>query len=347
MACLASGPGKLVHPWLGEFQAVVVGKPRISFSEAEFGAARLDVTWERYDPPAVAKPDWFGKLQDQVDGLMDQARALLRGVLGAIAVPLAIIGFASTMLRTAVGVWDGLGFGSGGSAIAAVVAVPVAALADTPPATGVTYADGIADLLAAPALALADASQTQDAPAVAAASTAATVTTTPDPATAAAALLQAVTGFAAPAGASDGVATLCLAAQIQVAAQAAAVGATIPFDSANAAVAWRVQLDASLALLQAQAAALCASQPILVGPAWRAIGTLRTTAAADIAARAVQLPDLLSVTVDRTTNAWRIALALVGDTPSLMTSVVVDIWRRNPQIRNPAAVPPGTYDVLP
>lgn len=346
-ACLAAGPGTLVHPWLGSFQAVLMDEGcRIAFSEDEFLVARIEATFERYLPPTFPAPDWFGRLQDSVDGLMAQARAMLASVMGLAAVPLALYGFASGLLSTAAGLWSGLCSGPSGSAVLAAVAAPIADLVDAAPMPDATFAGAIADLLAAPAIAIAAAGTPLDTPAVAAAALDTTVADVLAPDAAAAVLLQAVAGLAPAATANPGIGVIVLAAQIQVAAQAAAVGATIPFGSADAAIAWRLQIDGVLSGLQAQAALLATTLPLVAGPARRAIGDFRVSVAADIAARALNLPGLASITTDRTFSAWRIALAVVGDTPELMTGVVVDLWRRS-RVHNPAAMPAGTYAYLP
>ncbi len=347
-ANLAAGPGTLVHPWLGTFQAVLMDEGmRIATSEQEFRVARLDATFERYDPPVPPTPDWFGQLQDSVNSLMAQARAMLAAAVGLAAVPLALFGFAMQLINTAEGVWTGLCSGPSGSAAQQVLAEPIADLAAAAPTPDSTFGGAVADLLAVPAIAVANAGTPAATPAVAAATADTTVADTLAPDAAAALLLQAVAGLAPalpPPVAAAGV--IVLAAQLQVAAQAAAVGATIPFVSSNDAITWQIQIDGVLSGLQIQAGVLAASLPLVAGPARRAIGAFRVAVSADIAARAVNLPGLASVTTDRTLNAWRIALAVVGDTPELMTGVVVDLWRRS-GVHNPAAMPAGTYAYLP
>ena len=344
-ACQAPGPGMLVHPWLGSINVVLKEPARFAFSEREFGACRVELVFERFAPVPPPTPDWFGQLQDGADALMGQAQSLLGGVLGAAAAPLALLGWAQGVIAQAAVLYGGLGVGAGGSAINAALAPSAAALAVAAPALDASFPAAVAALLAAPPLALAAAATPPDSAAVASGPLLASAPAVPDPALSAAALLTAASGLAAPAGASPQNAAVSLAAQVQAAAQAAALGSTIPFDSAQAAASWGAQLDAGLAGVQAQAARLAASLPLVAGPVWQALATVRKLAAADLTDRATALPSLVSITTDRTQSAWRIALALYGDTPALMTPCVVDLWRRN-AIRNPCAVPPGTYQVL-
>ena len=344
--CQQDGKGTLVHPWWGSFDAVLTEKARFGVSERELGLVHFSAVFQRYQPPIAASPDWFGRLQDQVDGLMAQATSLLGDVFSALDGPLAAYSFATGLLQTASTLWDGLGIGAGGSAAQTAVAPAAAALADTAPVLDSTFPGVVAALLAAPALALATASQVQAVAAVGPGPLADASTAAVDPADAAAALLSVTTGLAAPATAATAGQLIALAAQMQTVAQAAAVGATIPFTSVPDAQAWQEQIDGALGTIQAQASTLARAAPLSAGAAWRTIADTRSAANADILARLVNLPELLSITTDRTLDAWRIALALCGDTPSLMTSAVVDLWRRN-AIGNPAIVPAGTYAVLP
>ena len=88
--------------------------------------------------------------------------------------------------------------------------------------------------------------------------------------------------------------------------------------------------------------------PLVAGPAWRALAALRTAAAATNSALQVNLPSLVSVTTTRTMDAWAIALALFGDTPVAAAGGGAGFVGAQPGgARNPAAVPPGTYWVLP
>ena len=347
-ACQKGAKGRLVHPWYGSMDAVLTERARFSFNEQEFGMVRFSATFERYLPVAPPKPDWFGRLQDAVDGLMSQARSLLAQVMGVLSVPLALYSFASGLFQTAVGIWDGLGLGAGGTAVAAATAAGTLALAIAAPPNDDSFAGTVADLLAAPALDLANASQPPEQSAIGAGPTADLSPQAIDPADAAAALLSAAASFASPsltAGAVPGVVAIALAAQMQVVAQAAAVGATISFDSTDAAAVWRDQLGTALAALQGQAAQLATVLPLPAGAAWRAIDTLRVAAIADCNTRMVNLPALQSIVTDRSMDAWAIALTLFGDTPELMANAVIDLWRRN-ALGNPASVPAGTYALL-
>ncbi len=344
-ACRTGGKGKLLHPWFGMLDAVLTEPARFSVGEAEFGIVRFSATFERFDPPQPPGTDFFGQLQDAVGSLMGAATGLLSDVMTQLAGPLALYSFASGLLATAAGVWTSLGIGS--SAVQAATAPAVLALATASPPFDANFPAAVSALLAAPALALADASQPPAAPVVGPGPTATQAPPAIDPADAAAALLAAGAGFVPPAGASAYVQAIVLSAQIQAAAQAAAVGATIAFADTLDAAAWRDQLDAAMAGLQAQAAQLASVIPLSAGPAWRAVGSVRQAALADCNSRLVNLPSLLSVTTTRTLDAWKIALALFGDTPEQMAAAVADLWARNLAASNPAAVPPGTYAVLP
>ncbi len=361
-AVQAPGPGKLRHPWFGQFDAVRTGEPaRFSTSEQEFGLIRFTMTVERNTPPAPPTPDFFGQLQDSVDSLMSSAADFLSDAMSVLNGPLALYSFASGLLTTAASVWDGLGLGSagvssgsdttnglvsGGSDVAQAVSPAVLALQTAAPPFDANFPDTVSALLAAPAIALADASQPVEQSAIGAGPTATLSAPAVDPADAASALLQAAVQLAAPAGASAGVQAVALSAQMQAAAQAAATGATIAFTSADQAAAWRDQLDTALTGLQASVAGVAVVLPLTAGAAWRALDATRQLAIADCNARLVNLPTLLLTTTNRTMDAWKIALALFGDTPAAMPAAVVDLWARN-QLINPASVPAGTYAVLP
>ena len=347
-ASQVAGHGKLRHPWWGQFDAVLTGEGiRFDVTEQEFGLVRFHASFERYLPVRPPKPDFFGRLQDQVNSLLGSATDFLSDVMGQLAGPLALYSFATGLLATAASVYSSLGLGSGGSAIAAAVAPAVLALGTATPALGSDFAATVSGLLGAPALAIANASQPTQAPAVGAGPLVSVAAATIDPADAAAALLTASAGLAATANASPSSQAIALSAQMQAAAQAAAVGATISFASTEDAATWGGQIDAALAGLQSQAAALAILMPLSAGPAWHAIAALRQSAAACNNALALTLPSLQTVTTTRTMDAWKIALALFGDTPATMEDAVIDLWNRNYAARNPAAVPAGTYSVLP
>ena len=345
-AIQAPGPGKLRHPWFGQIDAVMTDEAaRFNTTEQEFGLIRFSMTVERAAPVTQAKPDFFGQLQDSIDGLMSSATDFLADAMGVLDGPLALFSFASGLLASAAAVWDGLGLGAGGSAVAQAVAPALAALDNAAPPFDAAFAGTVAELLAAPALALADASQPPEQSAIGAGPTATLSAPAIDPADAAPVLLQAAALLAAPAGAAAPIQAIALAAQMQAAGQAAATGATIAFASAEDAAAWRDQLDTAMQGLQAQAAAIAAVLPLSAGAAWRALDVARQLAVADLNTRLVDLPRVQTITTDRTLDAWKIALALYGDTPALMAGAVVDLWVRN-RLTNPATVPPGSYAVL-
>jgi prophage DNA circulation protein len=346
-ACQQGAKGKLRHPWFGLIDAVVTEPAHLSVSETEIGVVRFTATFERYLPVSPPSPDFFGQLQDAVDGLMDDVTDFLSDVMSDVAGPLALYSFATGLLASAATVWTGLGLGTGGSAVQAATAPAILALTTAAPAfDAATFAPAVASLLAAPALALANASQPVQAPAIGAGPSVTVTAAMIDPADAGPLLLAAAAQLAV-AAVSPAAQAIALCAPLQAAAQAAAVGSTISFASTGDAATWRDQLDTALGGLQDQAGALAASMPLSVGPVWRAIATLRQAAYADCNARSVNLPSLLSITTLRTMDAWSIALTLCGDTPSQMPAAVVDLWQRNDAARNPAAVPAGTYAVLP
>ena len=344
--CQAAGPGKLRHPWFGQFDAVLTEELRLSVAEAEFGVVRFTMSVERAKPVTPVTPDFFGRLQDSIDSLMGQATDLLSDALMTASGPLALFSFASGLLTTAGVMWSGLGLGPGGSDVAQATAAAVVALQTAALPFDATFPAAAADLLAAPAIAIADASQPAEQSAIGAGPTAVLSPPAIDPADAAPVLLQAASTLASAAGAPPQVQAIALAAQMQAAGQAVAVGASIGFSStADQAAAWRDQVDGALQSLQAVAEAVAVVLPLPAGAAWRAIDAVRQLAVADLNTRLVSLPAAQSVTTDRTMDAWKIALALYGDTPALMATAVVDLWARNLLV-NPAIVPPGTYAVV-
>ena len=161
----------------------------------------------------------------------------------------------------------------------------------------------------------------------------------PDP-RAPAGLLLSVAGALAGGAAAE--APLRLAAQTQALAEAARLGAEIPFESTGAARAWRGALDAALAAAILSAARLGASDPESAGLLLAALGALRDAALRDLDDRIGRLPDITQVTAPEPgLPAWLVAQHLAGDVPSRVLALHADLVARN-RLPHPAVIAGGT-----
>lgn len=362
-AFLAAGPGTLIHPWRGEMQVILASPGRIRFDHQQLRCARFEATFRAYDPPQTAAQDTLSRLVGAVDDLLDEGRMLLASVLSPLALPLGLLSWVDGLLGRVGAGWTTLTAGGGGSiAFRAAVEPGVAEMA-TPLVRDNGYPDAVWDLLAAPAAAVADASAPLLEPAVASASqpygvassslTSAGVGTTalsspqpPDPRAAAELLLAASVPGSAELAAPSALRAVALAPRLIAVSEAVRAAVDIDYESRQEAIAWRDRLDAALAGVEGELAAIAASRPLVAGSAWRAAGIARRALAADIHERIGRLPVVGTLETSTTLSAWLIAQRIAGDDPARVTTVMLDLVRRN-GVRHPSMVPAGTVEYLP
>lgn len=337
------GPGRLVHPWLGEMQAVVSGASpaRSTLSQREGRVARIEITFERWFAPSSQPTDTIAAVLSSVD------RALVS--VTSVAAPVLDLAGAGSAVVTAVEGWlggisdvFGAELARRGSAYSGLAAVSLAALglsavvspapADRIRAVGAAVVAGVTP---APVSAIGAGRR-------------AVVAAAPPPAAPAVEALQAVVG-ALGAGAS-GLApaqqpgtdrhrdAIVLLAVVTAAVGAAAASLRIDHESREAALAVRDRLATAL-----ETAADVAAGTDLDGveQAWGALIDLRSSAITDLTERAGRLPRVRLWTPAGSPPALLVAQRWYGERPADLAAWVEDIVRRN-RVRHPGALAAGT-----
>lgn len=339
-----SGPGLLVHPWLGELEVSLATPAAITFDDRKIRFASFEVSFHIWEEREFPQADTLGLMLDDLALLKAQVKYMLRQAIAPAALPIAAISAVRSYSIAAVSTWRGLlSTGTGVSALAeqtGTALAGLAALANIPVRT--TLPDEVADAVQGVPTAIRRRAALAPAPAVAAA-TPATVAA-PDPALAAVLLLEAATRWPRPAAPAPHPA-LNLAARIATLAEAVEAGAAIVFDSQPQARAWQGRVDAAIAVAATDAAALAATLPLGAGPLWRQATALRRSFAADMAVRIGRLPEVLVLTVPAPVPAWLVAQHVAGDAPATVLATLQDIIRRN-GIRTPGLLAPGPLEIL-
>jgi prophage DNA circulation protein len=351
------GPGILVHPWMGELKVVLPTPGKITFSDTELRCARFEASFEPWSDEATLAQDTLGDLLDSLDEMVDQGRLLLASTLSPLTLPVAMLRYAEALVSRCASGWTLLLGGGGGTASFRSAASPSIAALATPPiyGDGSTYAADLSTLLAAPAAAIADTAQPAATPAVGLVSSSSTDTATaPDPRVTAALLLTAVDTVSRGATAAEAVQDsavpdagrpLGLALRSSILAEAVRAAGYIDYDSRDEAIEWRSRLDAALADLATEAAAVAALQPIAGSGVWRAIRATRASLATDMNDRIGRLPAVATLVTPATMSAWLVANRIAGDTPGQITETMLEVVRRN-RVRHPAMVPAGSVEYL-
>jgi hypothetical protein len=343
----APGPATLVHPWLGEIEVVLARPATISFTERELRVARFDAVFEPWVERAPAPLDTLGQVLSVVDEAKAEARALLRRVLAPALLPLAAIGAVNSYAAEARGLWSGL-LAGGRSRGAILAALPASALADLltlgaePIDAG--WPDEVTDRLDAVPAGISGAAAPTDLPAIGPAAEAPIAAfAAVDPRAATEILLAAQPGLARPLPDPTPGPALALAGCVQALAAAVATATGIPFESRQDALFWRARVDAALATLACQAAAVTAATvgnsggP---GALWRAVVDLQAAWSRDMNERIGRLPAVELLTPPRAVPAWLVAHHIAGADPTRVVAQLQDLVQRN-RLRHPATLTPG------
>ncbi|TXH32527.1 MAG: hypothetical protein E6Q98_24695 [Rhodospirillaceae bacterium] len=318
-------PGRLVHPWYGELDVVVVDQVRTRKSSAEGRVVRLSITFERAggDASPVA--------------VIDTAGAVLRAADAASAA--AIADFTDTFI--CAGVQD---------FVVADAIETVVSVADR--ATAVMRSFGLAAEMAAGQIGAtaAELATIQPATMQDAAGLAARVTGLFKPAsnrfkpdlTISNALLEVGATAAAGPGrqgqtpswkrAATNRQALVTLARLTATIEGVKAGTQAGWESREQAIVWRDQAGDNLDLTAdlAGAAGFDAS--------WQTATDLRATLIKDVATRAAPLPRLMTLLPAATLPAVFLAYQIDGDDLSSLFDRADDLRRRN-RLRHPGFVP--------
>lgn len=337
------GPGLLTHPWLGDMDVVLAEPAEISFSYGELRLARFTAAFEPFIERPPVKLDTLGQLLALLDAVREGARRLLRWVLApvrlAVALVRAVAGFAGAVVgffRSALGTLRGAG------RLPGLLAAPFDGLLSTGTLRGdAGFAAAVAARLEAPGAVIRAAAVPPLRPAIGTFTGAAQAAAEADAFAATRLLLlvaAAVRADAAPA-------SLRLATQALLLADAVQVGVDAPFRSQAEAVAMRGALDVALATLAADAAVAAAADPAGAGAVWQAAAALRAGLARDMSARIGRLPAVVTLRLPAAAPTWLVAQHLAGERPGGVAAQVTDLLARN-RPRGVGRLPAGPVEAL-
>ncbi len=320
--------GRLVHPWYGELDVVVVGAVRTRMSTKEGRVARLTATFQLSG--AEASPIIAVDTKAAVDQAATRADADLIGDFIDTYVGADVLDFVRDHAGATVQSIAGLTMTALRSAGLSTL------MGDTPLAATAARLVGADDALIGDATALGNAvadlfsSSAKNPPA---------------------ALSGVLLKLAAPAGipatqvpihgttpswkrAEVNRDALIAHAQIAAAISAVRVGTVTGWDSRDGAMAWRDMAAGNLDLAADLAGARAWDAT------WKAVTDLRASMVKDVARRAAPLPRLGRMTPPATTPAVMLAYRLNGDDLTGLFDRSADLQRRN-AIRHPGFVPGG------
>jgi prophage DNA circulation protein len=329
---------RLVHPWYGELDVVVIDC-RIHFDQQEGRVARIGLKVQKAgDLPA---PDFLG---DFVAGVQRRIGALTTAVLAQVTRLRSLVGSASHVLSAAAGIVAGLagamrGALSGAGLAGLLSGGPVAVAID---ALGLLGEDAADPVKAQAAIAAAARAIAAEAGGVAKADEATTSDGRPQEVFAAllALAIANLVPVPAPDGSSggalisEGAQNLAKLAAIAVAMEIARVAPTVPFASRDEAIIARDRLADVLDAAMDRAGAAGWDD------CWREMAALRAAAITEISERAAPLPRIVTVTLPATLPASLLAYRLDGD-------ALGDVFERGARIalrnkaRHPGFLPAG------
>lgn len=349
-ALIASGPGRLVHPWYGEFDAIVTEPARARHSMREGRVVRFQVTFERhgtnrFPSPAADTGAAAVRSADAVDAALiaDFAAAFVTGGVPdfVIASAQSVLGILSSDMRGALG-RGGLARSVAGGVLAALDGLGAATVQD------LSDAVDIADRLIDATRQLAALTRPRSRQAIAPAAPLPEAATLP-----ALAVIDMLIGVADAAPALPSIPTgtpsrrteasnrdaLAIVQRSGAATAAVRTAATATFDSHDQAAGYRDRLIETLEDLADElgAAGWDAS--------WRAITDLRVAAGRDLTRKAGGLPRIATVRPPASTPSLALAHRLYGDDPAALFVRAADIVRRN-DVRHPGFVPVADLEVL-
>lgn len=347
LACEATGPGMLLHPWLGE-RLVGVGEPAsISFSSHELRVARFRVGFYPYDAPSLLSSTLSAVL-GAIAAVASPAVALVTTIVGATLLPVALWQAArttadavATLIRTAAA------DSRGADALVPALGPPLAMLAAADEQViGAAGATALGEAVVALPVPIATLALSATVPAIAPRSSSAVVqgTTTFDARDGASLLLLLAGEVGAIPAVSLQEQAIRLGALASIVAQAARVVADIPYESRQEAMAWRARMMTALDAVETLAAAIASDAPDAIARLLIVCGALRAAVAADINEAIGRLPSVIIVTPPAVISAWLIAQHYAGDDPAQVVAMLDDIVRRN-RLRHPGIVA-GPIEVL-
>jgi hypothetical protein len=352
----APGPARLVHPWYGELDVVILtARSRISMREGR--VARISITCQRAgaEPSPIGRVDSGQAVRGAADGLLDAVTGLggldLAGVTGwpvaatlqaltttrdALSAALRAAGLGRALAAGEVSAWLGVlgqmlpaDLVAGGRLVMSIVGLArsISGMVPGLGAGGRDYAGGSVWTPAAGAAWRAPARVTAEAATAAPALLAiAGLDLAPPPASAGTAL--------AVQRASRASAQLAGMVRIAAAAELARVSSALAWESRDAAWAWREELGDGLS-----AAAETAAAQRWDG-AWQATADVRAAALRDVTVRAAPLPRLRRITPAATLPAAVVAYRIDGDDLAGLWGRASDLTARN-RVRHPGFVPGG------
>jgi prophage DNA circulation protein len=345
-----SGPGALVHPWLGTVQVVQKpGRPaKFSFKAESLRICTFTATFLRYKP--VPAPGLLSTLLSALSGLRTAAVEMLTTLLAPVALVLGVVSQVESLVGEVETILGSLIPPSSKPQIAAAAVTPLAALAAVSSAPlDATFAATVSAALAGTSAAIAATTT----PAIPAAVAPGGSTVTPAPVDgrvtaalllAAATRLGAATLTAAPIAIPPGPA-LILCAQLFLIADATTAADTIDFTSQQEAMAWRDTITAAIDKATLAAAALVPSSPTAGAALWLALVALRASWITDMNVLIGTLPPVVAFTPPGGAPVWQLAQFLAGDDPTTVIATYQDLIARN-DIFHPAEPPPGPLEVL-
>ncbi|OUJ14211.1 hypothetical protein HK28_00600 [Acetobacter sp. DsW_063] len=361
-ALLTAGPATLVHPWWGTLCARLMEPATISFSDRAIGVARFEATFVR-EPDASTSGGLFSSIADtlqnvltQADSLVDQATLMAQGILSPLSVAGALASSVSSVISAAYGVWNGL-LGSAPVAVQTAAASALASLdagvAEPTTNADTTWANAVVTVLSAVPAAITNAVSGETTTAVAA-STAVVgdASDTVDASYATTLLLSAATSIgsamttlAASSVTPGTVLALGVVTRALTVSQALAAQTDETYASQPDALTSRDTMLAALDDLTSDIEVMEALAAVPVMALAQAVVDARAAVTADISDQLGRLPALVSVQVSAPVNAWLIAYAVAGDTPSEVAATWDDLVSRN-ALAHPALAGPGAVQAL-
>ncbi|PZW46849.1 prophage DNA circulation protein [Humitalea rosea] len=336
----AAGPARLVHPWYGEMDVVVLDL-RVRLSANEGRIARISFKVERFGsrPLPIIAVDGIGAVLGWINDAVATVRdavGRLRSLVGAVdGVIGTVLGLAGGLVSAATSILFGAGLSGAlaGTATARALAA-LAGLTATEARDTATVSARIADVPRAIAHEAGGGAAIagEDPPAV------------PAPGPVTEALLRLATGTAIPVPTARATPTqiqtantaqaLSVVLRVTAAAEAARAATEIAWTSSAEAVAMR---DRLADVLEAAAEAAAA---IGLDDTWRGTLDLRAAVIADLNARAASLPDLVTIILPAPLPASLVAYRLDGDALGTVFARGEDLVARN-RVRHPGFVPAG------
>ena len=346
------GPGLLVHPWLGTFQAIQKpGRPpKFSFKHDSLRVCTFTATLLRYQPRPSPGLDTLAGVLSAISAVKAAAIQMLAAVLAPAALVLGAVSQVEALAGQMQSIFGALLPPSSAPQTASAAAIPLSLLGTISSAPlDATYAGTVATLFQGPSRAIA----TTSTPAIPAAVAPGGVTVPPTPVDGritSSMLLTAVQqlGTATLTGAPIQIPpgpSLILCGQVFILADAVSAAESIGFTSQQEAMKWRDTITAAIDAATLAAANLGATLPTAAAYLWQQLIGLRAAWLADMNTDIGTLPPVVTFTPPHAAPVWVLAQYLAGDTPGAVINTYRDLIRRN-GIFHPATPPPGPLEVL-